>query len=362
NLRVKASQILDVGDIFLPPGVAVTGTIVDPEGNPVPGVFLEYHGGNLRGGGFQTDGTGQFSIILPKGTFAVSPSDDAALFYTPEFNFVTIKNTSTPVDMGNLVVYPANRTIPIQGTATGPQRYDGDMFVAAFPEAFSLILSTESAAEPLSYFSGINPENPVYSFPVPPQNEYMLFNGFENRSSSGKDSITIVNRKTQWVGSSPLDDVDFTMTDRGYFVLGGVSGNGDIGATIGLYDLTGPSPVMTGLTYSDTKGRFEFYNVPSGNYKIAAFVPETGAEFSSGAFTVSDSAVTISDILLVNDGFGPDTDQDKDIDGVDLSGFSGSLKPGVPVPAGHPMDQNADGFVDGKDLKIFSQNFGKSIF
>ncbi|MFA5902496.1 MAG: PKD domain-containing protein [Desulfobacula sp.] len=360
SLRISPNQILDVGEIQLPQGAVVTGTMLDFDGNPVQGIF-EYMGGNfINVGSFQTDSDGQFSIILPKGAFIISTSDDDnPSYYDLMHNFVTVKADSVFIEMGNLVVCPSSQIVLIQGTATGPQRYDGDMFVAAFPDGFVLKVSTESMAEPLSFFPKVDPGNPVYALPVPPEIDYCLLNGYLNRSSSGKESITIVNRTTVSVGATSLSGVDFTITDRGYFVLGGVSGNGNINATIGLYDISGTSPVMTGLTYSDLKGRFEFFSVPAGDYKIGAFVPGTGNEFFSENFTVVNSAVTLSTINLVNDGFGADMDRDKDLDGANLDDFLNDFKPGAPV-VNHPMDLNSDGFVDGEDLKAFALNFGKS--
>ena len=165
------------------------------------------------------------------------------------------------------------------------------------------------------------------------------------------------------VGSSnPTPGPDFTDSETtGTFVVGSVSGSGAICAGIGLYRMDEPAGVPVGVTDSDSKGQFEFYNIQPGQYKVKALVYETGAWFTTEPFTVTGTTITLDALNLVNDGFGSDTDQDKDVDGGNLTAFVSSFNPGVPADD-DPMDLNADGFVDDEDLELFALNFGRVSF
>lgn len=363
GLRAEAGETLDAGVIQVEQGAVVTGTVIDPEGQPISDIRLSIMGDNGFDSGFYTDSGGQFSIVLPRGRFHIVPwteEEDAPLYYCAAHHLVSVWHDAVYIDMGNLMFYPADRIVSIQGSAIAPQRHDGDLFVAAFPDRFVLLPSTEPTAEPLSVTAGVDPENPIYFLPIPPENGYYLLNGFMTRTSSGKDSYAIVNRAHVIVGPAGFDHMDFTISEPGFFVLGNVSENGNIPATMGLYDVSGPLPVIAGLTSSDVLGMFEFFNVPAGEYRIGAFVPETGSEFLSPRFTVVDTRFNAGTIPLVNDGFGADTDRDRDLDGSNAREFSLSFTLGLPV-SDHPMDLNADGVLDEADLTIFSHNFGTAL-
>jgi len=94
--NLAAGQTLDVGTLVIPRAAAISGTVRDPQGNPIPGVWLDGFGFDIAGGEIWldeydvfTNELGYYEIdTVPAGRVTISAEADGYLDYNSDTELV----------------------------------------------------------------------------------------------------------------------------------------------------------------------------------------------------------------------------------------------------------------------------------
>jgi uncharacterized GH25 family protein len=234
RIAVGQGAVVDVGDIHLLPGAAISGRIIDHVGDPVVGVTVsaEIPSGNSRGAGpvtiatAQTDDLGEYRLgSLPGGQIFVA-ADAGPAILGPNGSTVRGHVTMTTVVNGRMITMNFD-------SASMHTYYPG---VASLAEARAIALMVSDEAASIDF---VIPSSPL-------------------RTPS--DTLGIV----------PADSGNVDVTDTGA-LRGQVTRSDGRPVMNAVVRLSSDSEQgLPRTTVTDGQGRYEFLRLPAGRYTIMA--------------------------------------------------------------------------------------------
>ena len=313
----------DLGTIKLQQGALVSGCILQEDAQPLPpsgdGPPQYWYGGKFEMGWGQTDpSNGTFAFRLPLGTYTLNLEPESGYSMVPyEINVTNVDETT--YESLSLTAYDSGTGHTIEGSVTGDSPpADMELEVVAFLNSQEFTPDNIGGVGPMGY-SEPDAGTGAYSLFVPPTDardgeDVKVMLALWSEGDDGNESLTIVGVAPDVTTVPPpgSETVPLAYTSGGYTVDGYVkdssTGEGIFFATVLLYN---SAEEFVGFAETDHTGKYTFYNVPEGNYKVAVTHPDypDDTEWSSG-FLV-DANVPVEDVFmgggaLVAD-FGSDT-------------------------------------------------------
>ena len=265
--------------------VAVSGTVRDALGNPIPNVTVDIPGtGTVTTG---PDGTYLFDTVAA-GTHTVGvPTAPAGYTVTTPPQTITIATgVETPIENVDFVL---TADPDISGTVTASGAGVSGVTVTATPNGGGTAVSTVTAADGTYTFARVPAGG--YTVSITPPADYIV---------SGAGSLPVT------VGTADVPGIDFALAKTGS-VSGSVAdstGAPIAGATV---TITGPGAPATLTT--DATGAYSLGSLPPGTYEIALTVPAgytgSGPLTRTVTITAAGDAIVDQDFAVVADAVPP---------------------------------------------------------
>lgn len=255
--------------IALQKGALVTGYLKHPDGSPLTWMEFDYHH-QLTEGWSDTDQNGYFEIRLPLGNHGLSIETDDG--YSHHFQTVNITDLSTPVALGDIIIYSQADGSQITGSVSNPTAapYQGEFEVSAFKAGTTITPDNcMSFCEP----SWVElPDFGPYTLNALPQGNYDIYLWLIYENPQGPETIVI--RDIIYNVPTGTSNIDLTYDSQGGTLTGRIInqyGDPVLGAAVILTDSTTES--FAGLAETDADGQFTVYNFEPGTYTLTAVHP-----------------------------------------------------------------------------------------
>ncbi len=255
--------------IALQKGALVTGQIKHPDGSPFAWTEFDFNN-KLTEGWSDTDQNGYFEIRLPLGDNGLSIELDDG--YSLQNLAPIITDLSTPIDLGDIIIYSQTDGSQITGSLLNPTAapYQGEFEVSAFPAG------TTMTADNFSGFCDTGwvevPDLGPYTLQSLPPGNYDLYIWLIKENPQGPETIAI--RDIVYNVSAGATNIDLTYDSQGGTLTGAVINQYTdpiLGAVAFLSDsITGN---FAGLADTDADGQFTIYNFEPGTYTLTAIHP-----------------------------------------------------------------------------------------
>jgi hypothetical protein len=286
-----------LGTIRLQQGAKITGVI---KLGTVPLADVEYsYGRKFEIGWGETEEDGSFEFRLPLGTYTLTLDSDDGYSMVPVEIEVTDVNAT--YNQGDLAAYNHTNGRSISGTVTDSAVHHGKFAVLAFlndqeftPNIFGGICEL-AVAEPEFSSPG------DYQLYVPASlNKVKLLFVLWSEDENELGTMTVLDISDDVTAPSSVND--YAYNSAGHTVDGYVkdrkTGEGIYFTEVMLYKQVGGKDEFAGFAETDNTGKYTFYNVRPGTYRIAVnaidYNPDT--KWSSN-FDVNAN-VTVPDIKM----------------------------------------------------------------
>jgi hypothetical protein len=286
---LETGENRDLGTIILYDGALISGVLKNASSSPL-GNIRYWYGGKHDIGGEETDTDGSFEFRLPTGNYALNLDEDSGYCMVPVQ--ISVPDVSTPINLGDKTAYNESTGDTISGTVTAGPSHHGDLEVIAFLNNQQITPDNCGGVGCLGY---CEPDDVTgnYSLFVPPGNTIQVMLVLDSEDENDQESGTVVD--TIEGISTPSSGKNLTYSSEGYtvdgFVKKGVAGIFD--AQVLLYKQ--PSDKFAGFADTDNTGKYIFYNVQAGTYRIGVSCYDYDTSEWSDNFNVN-ADVTIPDI------------------------------------------------------------------
>lgn len=255
--------------IALQKGALVTGYIKHPDGLPFALTEFDFRS-QLAEGWNDTDPNGYFEIRLPLGDNGLSIELDDG--YSQQSLTPNITDLSTPIDLGDIIIYSQTDGSQITGLVSNPTvaPYQGVFEVSVFPAGTTMTADNfggfcDTSWVELADFGS-------YSLKSLPPGNYDLYLWLINEDPQGPETIAI--RDIIYNVSTGASNIDLAYDSQGGTLTGAIINQYSdpiLGAVAFLADST--TGKFAGLADADPNGQFTIYNFEPGTYTLTATHP-----------------------------------------------------------------------------------------
>ncbi len=301
-VQVTADQITQDVNFSLAVGGKIEGVVRgDADGQPIKGLSVKMKDHQIDACQTDTDGSYMFKG-LQSGTYTVEVNTEGTSYIGSEKTVhVTEGQTVSGTDFSLL------EGVPVSGNVSEKANCQGRILVLAFSDDYEITMENIGQTDPLAE-SGVDESGDFELSLAPRENNIELLLIVSTEDENGQESITLVD-VAQGIAVAPETDVTLNLGYEEY-----VRGVDVPNAMVFLQ--THPENEFTGFTTADESGRYTFYNVPTGTYKIAAIqdgetiwrepplqIPGTQGDINcDGEITLADAilAMTFCTASLLN--------------------------------------------------------------
>ncbi|MBW8014967.1 MAG: hypothetical protein FVQ82_02195 [Planctomycetes bacterium] len=335
-------------------GALVTGRFVRGDGvTPISFAEFDFSADWLEGWG-DVNGNGEFEMRLPPGNYdiALEIDDDD---YSMHFQTVNIPDLTTPVSLGDIVMYSVSDGGQISGNVSNPT----SVVIAGELELLALVAGTTITPDNWGHYwdtrwAEVSDTGDYTMTSLPPGTyDLYLMNFYETPEGPEtgviRDIVTNVNVPNT---STSVPGIDLVYDSEGGTVTGSV-GNVYAEAIVGFDVVMNDTSTGKFAAFADGQadGTFTINNVEPGNYTLTAshrmYLPV------AASVTVSEGVVSVvSHITLDFAGIrqGADVNGDGKVDVVDAASIAAQW-----LSAGPDSDFDDDGIVGLADFNVLSQ-------
>jgi hypothetical protein len=287
---LETGENKDLGTITLYDGALISGVLKNASSIPLANIGCWY-GGKYWISLLQTKDTdGSFEFRLPIGNYTLNVSENSGYCMVPVQ--ISVPDVSTPINLGDKTAYDASTGDTISGTVTAGPSHHGDFGVIASLNNQQCTPDNFGGFGPLGY---CEPDDVSgnYSLFVPPGNTIVVALLLFSEDENSQESVTVVD--TIEGITTPSSGRNLTYSSEGYTVDGFVKKNaaGIFYAQVLLYKQ--PGDKFAGFAETDNIGKYIFYNVQAGTYRIGVSCYDYDTSEWSDNFDVS-ADVTVPDI------------------------------------------------------------------
>ncbi len=292
------NEAREMGTFALERGAAVTGTIFDSNGDPVPNAGLDIEGFNETPWG-KTDSAGKFQVILKPGRYALS-IDMEESERTEVFSPVFFNVEDGPVDLSVMNTIEKTDANRVSGTIEGNLVQDQDFEIELFdytltPENIDAVLSVDWVES-----HRMNGTDFELHGDTSKQGPFTLMMMTESEVN-GIESGVVIDMKE--FASLPQDGITLDATLGTHALTGKVTRDGaGYGWFVTLWTEAGK---IAGYADIDDDGNYAIQHVKAGSYRILFKDPAYPAGKWSDLIEVHSD--TIVDELVLDGSAGGET-------------------------------------------------------
>lgn len=327
NIYLKEGRVFANRYFALEKGARVQGRAVDFSGNPFSNVEVSA-GGMKSDHDYDTDHLGRYEINLPVGKYnIVAETYDMEGSFGSTSHEIEVDDISQVITVPDIVVYTSATGDSISGTAviSSDAVYDG-VSVVLLPAG--TMISTDDPDSWYTVRTTAETEPDQYGNfeikAVPPGDYDVLLAAF---NEIGRDMESIAILDTVFNVPAGADNISLNFNTLPGKIEGTVLNSYHrpvTDAVVILVDESAGEDSFMGFSDSDIDGNFEIFNVPEGQYTIAAIhsqygVSSSSVEVTSGQVTdygnlvipfntvkkaadlTGDGTVDIHDLLLISE-------------------------------------------------------------
>jgi hypothetical protein len=273
-------------------GALITGSVQDPNHNPIPGVYARASGSEGQEWWDRTDSNGAFKIRLAPGKYEIGLENDEDYAAIPQEISVASPTDDQSV---NFTGYNCGNAGFIKGEALNygqfPKEENSNFVVVAFEAGKLVNEDTLEYTDPIR-MSALKEAGP-YELMLAPGQAYDLYFGIFKEgkvySFTGRGGLKSV--------PAGAVNQDFSYDSEGGKIWGRVTSN-TIPLLLAKVYLKDSAGNLMGFAETDEDGAYHFYNVLAGNYIVNARHPYFGKSGSIAASGISNGSAKQVNIAI----------------------------------------------------------------